>query len=86
MANVKIYSTPTCPWCKKAKAYMEEKGIAYTSIDVSSDEAAQKEMIEKSGQMGVPVIDVDGKLIIGFDVKELDKTFEEIKQKETPTV
>lgn len=74
MATIKIYSTPTCPWCKKAKAYLGEKGIAYESIDVSSNEAAQKEMIDKSGQMGVPVIDIDGKIIVGFDKEEIDKT------------
>src|SRR3989338_4088017 len=73
MPNIKIYSTPTCPWCKKAKAYLGEKGIAYESVDVSSNETAQKEMIEKSGQMGVPVIDIDGKIIIGFDQEEIDK-------------
>lgn len=71
---IKIYSTPTCPWCKKAKVYFEENGIQYEGIDVSSNEAAQKEMIEKSGQMGVPVLDIDGKIIIGFDKEEIDKT------------
>src|SRR3989344_3428485 len=72
MATIKIYSTPSCPWCKKAKAYLGEKGIEFTSIDVSSDEIAQKEMIEKSGQMGVPVLDIDGKIVIGFDKKKID--------------
>jgi len=70
---VKIYSTPTCPWCKKAKAYLDEKSVAYESVDVSSDEAAQKEMIEKSGQIGVPVLDIDGKIVIGFDKEKIDK-------------
>ena len=74
MATIKIYSTPTCPWCKKAKAYLGEKGIAFESVDVSEDEKAQKEMIEKSGQMGVPVIDIDGKIIIGFDVEQINQT------------
>lgn len=72
MNNVKVYSTPTCPWCKKAKAYLTEKGVEFENIDVSSDEVAQKEMIDKSGQMGVPVLDINGKIIIGFDVKEID--------------
>ena len=72
--TVKIYSTPTCPWCKKVKAYLDEKNIAYENIDVSRDQTAQKEMIEKSGQMGVPVIDIDGKIIVGFDKEEIDKT------------
>jgi len=78
---VKIYSTPTCPWCKKAKAYLTEKNIPFESVDVSSDQAAQKEMIEKSGQMGVPVLDIDGKIIIGFDVGEIDKALDEMKKK-----
>ena len=73
MANIKIYSTPICPWCKKAKAYLDEKGIPYTGIDVSNDEAAQKEMIEKSGQMGVPVLDIDGKIVVGFDKEKIDE-------------
>ena len=70
---VKIYSTPTCPWCKKAKQYLDEKAIKYESIDVSSNEVAQKEMIEKSGQMGVPVLDIGGKIVIGFDKEKIDE-------------
>lgn len=81
MATIKIYSTSTCPWCKRAKAYLDEKGIAYENIDVSSDEKAQKEMIDKSGQMGVPVIDIDGKIIVGFDKEEIDKTLNTLNQK-----
>ena len=73
MATIKIYSTPTCPWCKKAKAYLTEKGIEYQSIDVSMDPKAQNEMIEKSGQMGVPVLDIDGKIVIGFDKEKIDE-------------
>ena len=73
MVKIQIYSTPTCPWCKRAKAYLDEKGIKYESIDVSSDEKAQKEMIDKSGQMGVPVIDIDGKIVIGFDKEKIDE-------------
>lgn len=73
MINIKIYSTPTCPWCKKAKAYLDEKGIAHESVDVSSNEAARKEMIDKSGQMGVPVIDIDGQIVVGFDKGKIDE-------------
>jgi glutaredoxin 3 len=73
MATVKIYSTPTCPWCKKAKAYFKENKIEFTDVDVSSDEAAQKEMVEKSGQMGVPVIDIDGKILVGFDQAKIEE-------------
>ena len=65
--NITIYSTPTCPYCKQTKQYLGSKNIAYKDIDVSSDEKAANEMIQKSGQMGVPVIDIDGQIIIGFD-------------------
>ncbi|MDP3792538.1 MAG: glutaredoxin family protein [bacterium] len=70
---IKIYSTPTCPWCKKVKAYLDEKGITYESVDVSSDDKAQKEMIDKSGQMGVPVIDIDGQIVVGFDKEKINE-------------
>ena len=73
MTTVKIYSTPTCPWCKKAKEFFEEKGVKYTEIDVSEDEKARDEMVEKSGQMGVPVIEIDGEMLIGFDQEKIEK-------------
>lgn len=63
---VKIYTTPTCPYCKMAKEFMQEKGIAFEEIDVLKDEKARDELIAKSGQLGVPVIDVDGKIMVGF--------------------
>ena len=69
--NVKIYSTPECPWCKKAKAFLKENKVEFTDIDVAADEIKAKEMMEKSGQMGTPVIDVEGKLIIGYDEAKL---------------
>lgn len=72
--KVTIYSTPTCPYCKMAKDYMKEKGVAFTDVDVSADEKAAEEMIKKSGQMGVPVIDVEGRIIVGFDRDELKKS------------
>lgn len=65
--EVKIYTTPTCPWCKKTKAFLKDNKVSFKEIDVSSDEVASKEMIDKSGQMGVPVVDIDGKIITGFD-------------------
>lgn len=71
MVNVTIYTTATCPYCKMAKEYMQEKGVEYTEVDVSTDQEAAAKMVEKSGQMGVPVIDVDGKIIVGFDKEEL---------------
>lgn len=73
MANVKVYSTPTCPWCMKAKQFLAENKIKYANIDVSDDQKAAQEMIDKSGQMGVPVLDIDGKVIVGFDVQAIKK-------------
>ena len=73
MPSVKIYSTPSCPWCKRAKEFLKENKVSFTNIDVASDQKAAKEMIEKSGQMGVPVIDIDGKIIVGFDEEKLRK-------------
>ena len=67
MAQVTIYSTPTCVYCNEAKTFFKEKNIAYTEHNVAADQAKRKEMIDKSGQMGVPVIDVDGQLVIGFN-------------------
>jgi len=67
MAIVKIYSTPTCPYCNQAKEFFDENKIKYTEIDVSEDEKAAEEMKEKSGQIGVPTIDIDGKIIVGFE-------------------
>jgi glutaredoxin-like YruB-family protein len=71
--NITIYSTPTCGYCKMAKEYLKSKNIAFTDVDVSIDQKRAEEMIAKSGQFGVPVIDVNGKLIIGFDKRKLDE-------------
>ena len=71
MAKVVVYSTPTCVYCKMAKDYFKEHNVAYEEKDVTMDMDAQEEMIEKSGQMGVPVIAIDGEMIIGFDQKRI---------------
>ena len=71
--KVKVYSTSTCPWCLRAKEFFKEKKIEFEDIDVSLDEKAANEMIEKSGQMGVPVIEINGKIIVGFDKEEIEK-------------
>ncbi len=72
--QVTVYSTPTCPYCKMAKQYLRENNIAFIDVDVSLNQEAASEMVEKSGQMGVPVIDIGGKIIIGFDKDEIKKT------------
>ena len=71
--EVKVYSTPTCPYCKLAKEYLSSKGVSFTNIDVSLDKAAGEEMIKISGQMGVPVIVAGNEVITGFDKGAINK-------------
>ena len=76
MAKVIIYTTPTCVYCKMAKEYFAKHNVAYEEKDVAADALARDEMVQKSGQLGVPVIDIDGKIVVGFDepaLKELLK-------------
>jgi glutaredoxin-like YruB-family protein len=70
---IKVYSTPTCPWCLKAKKYLDSKGADYENVDVSSDQASAQEMVELSGQQGVPVLNMNGRIIIGFDKAAIDE-------------
>lgn len=65
--TVAVYSTPTCSWCQIAKEHLRGHGIAFEDIDVSVDMTRAREMVQKSGQYGVPVIDIDGEIIVGFD-------------------
>lgn len=71
--KVIIYTTPTCPYCEMAKEYFKKNSVAYEEIDVAGNKAAAQEMINKSHQMGVPVIDIDGTIIVGFNRPEIDK-------------
>ncbi len=71
--TVRIFTTPTCPWCAKAKEYFKSKRIPYTELNVLEDMPARQEMINRSRQMGVPVIDINGALIIGFDPEAIEK-------------
>ena len=71
--NIRIYSTPTCIYCNNLKKFLKEHNIKFEEIDVSSNEEALQEMIRKSGQMGVPVVDIDGEIIVGFDKNRISK-------------
>ncbi len=71
--DVRIYSTPTCVWCKKTKEFFKQNDIKYKEIDVAADEKMAHEMIQKTGQLGVPVIEIDGNIVIGYDVPKLKK-------------
>lgn len=79
--TITIYSTPTCPYCKLVKDYLKEKNITYKDIDVASDPSAANEMVKKSGQMGVPVIDIDGQIIVGWNKGALEEALSGAKQK-----
>ncbi len=72
MANITVYSTPTCMWCKKVKSYFKEHNISFKDYDVSKNKDKAEEMVRKSGQMGVPVIVINSKVIVGFDKNKID--------------
>ncbi len=72
--KVKLYSTPTCPFCIRAKQFLKESKIVFDDIDVSENPEMAQEMIRKSGQMGVPVIEIDGEIIVGFDKEKIKET------------
>ena len=73
MKKATVYSTPTWPWCTKVKDYLDKNNVEYEAFDVSKDREKAKEMVEKSGQQGVPVVDIDGKMIVGFNQVKLDE-------------
>lgn len=71
--RVVIYSASWCPWCRREKEWLKTKGIAFTDVNVDEDRSAAEEMIKKSGQTGIPVTEIDGEIIIGFDRPRLAK-------------
>lgn len=71
--KVKVYSTPICPYCDMAKDFLNEHNIKFEEINVAEDEKGREEMIEKSCQLGVPVIDINGKIIVGFNKEAIKK-------------
>lgn len=71
--SILIYTTPTCIWCAKTKEFLRQHKVSYREINVAGDTKAAHEMIQKSGQMGVPVVDIDGNIIVGFDEARLKK-------------
>ncbi len=74
--RVVVYSTPTCPYCNKLKQYLNKHGIRYTDVNVASNPQAAEEMVRKSGQRGVPQTDINGQIIIGFDVPKISRLLE----------
>lgn len=70
---IKLYSTPTCGYCKKVKRYLQEKNVDFREFNVANDRKRADEMMKKSGQMGVPVLDINGKVIVGYKEGEIER-------------
>lgn len=70
---IKVYSTPTCPYCRMVKDFLKQNKIEFEDVDVAADRKAAKEMIAKSGQMAVPVLDVNGTIVVGADMGVIKK-------------
>ena len=75
--KVIVYSTPTCPYCVYAKEYFKQKGVEFEDVDVTKNESDAREMIMKSGQMGVPVIDIDSNIVVGFQPNVFEELLSE---------
>ena len=71
--RVLVFTTPTCPWCVRVKKYLRERHVPFREIDVARDQRAARDLVRRTGQQGVPVVEIDGKPIIGFDKPKIDK-------------
>lgn len=71
--RVLVFTTPTCPWCQRAKQYLRQQNVPYREVDVSRDSAAARDLVRRTGQMGVPVVEIDGRPIVGFDQRTIDR-------------
>ncbi|HET8976659.1 MAG TPA: glutaredoxin family protein [Solirubrobacteraceae bacterium] len=71
--RVLVFTTPTCPWCNRAKAYLRQQHVPFREVDVSRDTAAARDLVRRTGQMGVPVVEIDGRPIVGFDRAQIDR-------------
>ncbi len=74
--KVKVYSTPTCSYCIRVKQFLKDNNVVFENIDVSQSQQMGEEMVQKSGQMGVPVLDIDGEIIVGFDKERIKQALE----------
>ena len=70
--KIKVYGVPTCPFCKRTKEFLKDKGFDFEDLDVSANHDLAKEMIKKSGQMSIPVIEIDEEIVIGFDKEKIE--------------
>ena len=79
--KIKIYTRPACPWCKKLKELLKKKRIRFEELDITEESEYRDELLEKTGQLAVPVTDIEGEIIIGFDVEKLEEAIEKAKGK-----
>lgn len=79
--DIAIYTTPSCPFCHQAKEFLTERKVPYVEYNVADDEVRREEMIEKSGQYGVPVIEIGGEIIVGFDKIRLEEALDQPRLK-----
>ncbi len=71
--RVLVFTTPTCPWCQRAKGYLQGRGVPFKEIDVSRDQRAANDLVRRTGRIGVPVIEIDGRPVVGFDQPQIDR-------------
>ena len=71
--RVLVFTTPSCPWCLRAKQYLRQQGVRFREVDVSRDVAAARDLVRRTGQMGVPVVEIDGRPVVGFDRDQIDR-------------
>ena len=71
--RVVVFTTPSCPWCIRAKQYLRQRNVEFREVDVARDRAAANALVRRTGQMGVPVIEVDGRPVVGFDRPQIDR-------------
>ncbi len=71
--RVVVFTTPTCSWCARAKSYLRTQGVHFKEVDVSRDPHAARDLVRRTGQMGVPVIEIDGRPVVGFDQRQVDR-------------
>ena len=79
--HITVYTTPSCPYCKLAKDFLKEKGVSYTEIDVAADPNAANDMVKKSGQMGVPVLEIDGQIVVGWNQAAINDIIDQAASK-----
>ena len=71
--RVLVFTTPSCPWCVRVKSYLREQRVPFREVDVSVDAAAARDLVRRTGQMGVPVVEIDGRPVVGFDRPQIDR-------------